>query len=148
MVRSRAGCPDEGGEDPAAYRVSAAVLLELLLSDTQLFCRAIGIRGAVSVLRSSVGMIRTENHEASEKCQICRKDVASVYVVISRDWFACKGHLCFTCFSELEECGRPWVESVSLQEFQQARETSVVDWEKEWRTKGLPGKPKKSGGPD
>jgi hypothetical protein len=67
--------------------------------------------------------MRVEDFELPELCQLCRGDLASVYVVVTRATFTAKAHVCFSCFGELEECGRPCVEPVSLQEFQETVET-------------------------
>jgi hypothetical protein len=57
-----------------------------------------------------------------ERCEICKEGAGAVYAVISRDAFTCKARVCFRCFGELEECGGPWVEPVSLQEFKETVE--------------------------
>jgi hypothetical protein len=67
--------------------------------------------------------MRAEDFEAPGFCQICREDLASVYVVISRGGYTAKAHVCFGCFGRLEECGSQWVESVSIQEFEETVET-------------------------
>ena len=73
--------------------------------------------------------MKVEDFELPGLCQVCMGDLASVYVVIMRARFTAKAHVCFECFAELEECGGPWVEPVSMQEFNETVETDHSDCE-------------------
>ena len=56
-------------------------------------------------------------------CEICKRNQATVFMVVHDNRHSAKAHVCMNCFEGLQAIVTAKVESVSLQDFEEAEDT-------------------------